>query len=197
MTGIINWAKENLALGNIAVTVALLAVGAVLLLLRPRWGRRWIVALALGYWFLSTPFGSALFIKPLVLPFHSIDDRREAASAGAIVVLGGGINAVKVRSYVISSPYDGTALRVIEGARNTVASRRVHPPGMTRRDSLDEVMIFRERKLDGERIGQLLHLGRTHDVEAQEGQALTAGAQPILKVYQLSQKVLPLLGRVL
>jgi uncharacterized SAM-binding protein YcdF (DUF218 family) len=117
VTGIIVWGKENLSLGNVAVTVALLMIGTVLLYLRPRWGRRWIVAVVLGYWIASTPFGSALLIIPLVRGFHSIEDPREAASAGAIVVLGGGIHAIKARSEALLYPWDTTSLRVLEGAR--------------------------------------------------------------------------------
>jgi uncharacterized SAM-binding protein YcdF (DUF218 family) len=117
VTGIIAWGKTNLALGNIAVTVALLTIGAVLLYVRPRWGRRWIVAVVIGYWIASTPFGSALLIIPLVRGFHSIEDPREAASAGAIVVLGGGIRAIKARSQALLYPYDSSSLRALEGAR--------------------------------------------------------------------------------
>ena len=81
MTGIIAWGKANVALGNIAVTIVLLTIGAALLYVRPRWGRRWILAVVIGYWIASTPFGSALLIMPLVRGFHSIEDPREAASA--------------------------------------------------------------------------------------------------------------------
>jgi len=114
---IIGWAKQNLALGNIAVSVILLTIGAILLFLRPRWGRRWIVAVVAGYWIASTPFGSALLVTPLVHPFHSIEDPREAASAGAVVVLGGGIRAIRARSEALSYPSDSTSLRALEAAR--------------------------------------------------------------------------------
>ena len=117
MIDIVNWAKETLQLGNIALIVVVFAMGAALLFLRPRWGRRWIVAVVIGYWIASTPFGSALLIIPLVRGFHSIEDPREAASAGAIVVLGGGIHAIKARSEALLYPWDSTTLRVLEGAR--------------------------------------------------------------------------------
>jgi uncharacterized SAM-binding protein YcdF (DUF218 family) len=117
VTGIITWGKENLAFGGIVMTIVLLAIGALLLFLRPRWGRRWIVAMVVGYWIASTPFGSALLITPLVHQFHSIEDPREAASADAVVVLGGGIRAIKVRSEALSVASDSTSLRVLEAAR--------------------------------------------------------------------------------
>ena len=117
MIDIVNWAKESLRLGDIAFILVVLAIGAALLFLRPRWGRRWIVAVVVGYWIASTPFGSALLIIPLVRGFHSIEDPREAASAGAIVVLGGGIHAIRARTQALSYPWDSTSLRVLEGAR--------------------------------------------------------------------------------
>ena len=117
MTDIVNWAKDTLRLGNIALILIVLAIGAALLFVRPRWGRRWIVAVVIGYWIASTSFGSALLINPLVRGFHSIEDPREAASAGAIVVLGGGIRAIKARSEALLYPWDSTSLRALEGAR--------------------------------------------------------------------------------
>jgi uncharacterized SAM-binding protein YcdF (DUF218 family) len=117
VTDIVNWAKETLRIGNIALIVIVLAIGAALLFLRPRWGRRWIVAAVIGYWIASTPFGSALLIAPLVHQFHSIEDPREAASAGAVVVLGGGIRAIKARTQALLYPWDSTSLRALEAAR--------------------------------------------------------------------------------
>jgi uncharacterized SAM-binding protein YcdF (DUF218 family) len=117
VTGIITFAKDNFWLGNIAVSLVLLTIGAVLLFARPRWGRRWMVAMVLVYWIASTPFGSTVLISPLVYRFHSIEDPKEAASAGAIVVLGGGIRAVKARTEALVYPWDSSSLRALEGAR--------------------------------------------------------------------------------
>ena len=117
MTEIVNWAKETLRLPNIACVVGIFAIGAVLLFLRPRWGRRWIVVGVLGYWLLSTPIGSTLLVTPLVRSVHSIEDPREAGSARAIVVLGGGIRELRVRSDALAYPEDATTLRVLEAAR--------------------------------------------------------------------------------
>lgn len=117
MIDIVNWAKESLRLGNIAFIIAILALGAVLLFVRPRWGRRWIAAVVLAYWFVSAPFGSMLLIAPLVRGFHSIEDPRQAGAAGAIVVLGGGIRDLKARSESLAYPYESTTLRLLEAAR--------------------------------------------------------------------------------
>ena len=114
---IIDWAKETLRLGSISFVLAVLAIGVVLLMVRPRWGRRWMIAVVLGYWFVSTPFGSSLFIRPLVRGFHSIEDPRQAGKVDAIVVLGGGIRDIRARSETLAYPYESTTLRVLEGAR--------------------------------------------------------------------------------
>lgn len=117
MTDLVNWAKQALAFGNIAFIVAILAIGVVFLFARARWGRRWFVAMALVYWFVSTPFGSTLLVRPLVRDFHSIEDPREAGSAGAIVVLGGGIRELNARGYALAYPDESTTLRVLEAVR--------------------------------------------------------------------------------
>ena len=117
MTAIINWAKEAFQIGDVAFLVAIFLIGALLLFARPRWGRRWILAAVLGYWWVSTPLGSMLLSAPLVRSFHALRDPVEARSAGAIVVLGGGIDQLKVGSNVLIYPSEPSALRVLEGAR--------------------------------------------------------------------------------
>jgi uncharacterized SAM-binding protein YcdF (DUF218 family) len=114
---IVNWAKETLRFGNVAFIVTVMAIGVLLLFLRPRWGRRWITAAALVFWFLSTPFGSMLLVMPLTRGFHAIQHPAEAESAGAIVVLGGGIRDLKVGAEALAYPYESTTLRLLEGAR--------------------------------------------------------------------------------
>ena len=117
MTDVVNWAKETLRIGNVEFIVIVVALGALLLFVRPRWGRRWFVAVALAYWFVSTPFGSTLLITPLTRGFHSITRSEEAASVGAIVVLGGGIRDLKVGADALAYPYESTTLRLLEAAR--------------------------------------------------------------------------------
>jgi hypothetical protein len=56
-------------------------------------GRRWIVAVALGYWFLKPPFGSRLLVAPLVRDYHD-HGCPQAESAGAVVLMGGGADEV-------------------------------------------------------------------------------------------------------
>jgi uncharacterized SAM-binding protein YcdF (DUF218 family) len=117
VTDIVNWAKETLRIGNVEFILVIVAIGALLLFVRPRWGRRWIVTAASVYWFVSTPFGSTLLVTPLTRGFHSITHSDEAASVGAIVVLGGGIRDLKVGADALAYPYESTTLRLLEAAR--------------------------------------------------------------------------------
>ena len=117
MTDIVKWAKLAIGIGSVSFFVVVLTIGVVLLFVRPRGGRRWFVGLAVAYWFVSTPFGSMLLVRPLVGGFHSIEDVREAESARAIVVLGGGTRELKVGANVLAYPYESTTLRVLEAAR--------------------------------------------------------------------------------
>ena len=117
MIDIVNWAKETLRLGNIAFIVVILAMSAVSLVLRPRWGRRWIVAVALAYWFVSTPLGSGILVGPLVRGYHPLESAAEAGSVGAIVVLGGGTEEYSAASDALMSLSRSTALRTLEAAR--------------------------------------------------------------------------------
>jgi uncharacterized SAM-binding protein YcdF (DUF218 family) len=117
VTALVNWAKDSLRVSDGSLIILIFAVGTVLLYLRPRLGRRWLTAAVLGFLFVSTPLGNRILIAPLVTGFHSIQDPAEAQSAGAIVVLGGGIRDTKAGADVFAYPVDGTTLRVLEGAR--------------------------------------------------------------------------------
>jgi uncharacterized SAM-binding protein YcdF (DUF218 family) len=117
VVSIVEWARASLRLDNISLMLVLMGGGAFLLFVRPRWGRRWIVAVVVGYWFVSTPFGSGLLVAPLVRGYGSIENPVQAGSTGAIVVLGGGIRDVKVRSESVALPHEFTVLRVLEAVR--------------------------------------------------------------------------------
>jgi len=69
----------------------LVAAGVVLLYSRWwKWGRRWLTAVAVGYWIISIPAGSALLARPIAMADH-VDTPADAHGATAIVMLGGGI----------------------------------------------------------------------------------------------------------
>jgi uncharacterized SAM-binding protein YcdF (DUF218 family) len=114
---LVNWAKGALRISQIPFLVAMLCIGSALLLVSPRWGRRWVIGLALALSFLSTPLGSDLLAGPLTRRYRPIADRREAAGADAIVLLGGGINEVSSDPVVLADPSHDTALRIVEAVR--------------------------------------------------------------------------------
>jgi uncharacterized SAM-binding protein YcdF (DUF218 family) len=117
MTAAVAFAKEFLHPSHIVFIVGLLVAGSALLLTRPTWGRRWLVTMTLAYWLLSIPVGTSLLGWPLARGFHPIADQREAEGAGAIVVLGGGIDWVTVGANTIEHLSTPSALRAIEGVR--------------------------------------------------------------------------------
>ena len=117
MTILVNWAKEFLRISSISFIVVMVLVGAALLLIRPRWGRRWVIGFAIALWFCSTPLGSELLAGSLARGFHPIEDRREADGVTAIVVIGGGTKEVNAGSVRLGYPIDETALRIVETVR--------------------------------------------------------------------------------
>ena len=117
MTAIVTWAKDVYRVGDVALLGVILLIGAILVLARPRWGRRWVLGTAIVYWWVSTPLGSMLLSAPLVRGFHALQDPAEARSAGAIVVLGGGIDELEAGSLSLAYPSEPSSLRVLEGAR--------------------------------------------------------------------------------
>jgi len=117
VTSLVDWVKGVLRLGNPQVIVGVGLVAVALLVLKPRWGRRFVAAATLGYWFLSTPFGSTLTMAPLARGFHPIESPGEAGSAAAIVLLGGGIEETRVESDLLAVLTESTALRTLEAAR--------------------------------------------------------------------------------
>jgi uncharacterized SAM-binding protein YcdF (DUF218 family) len=117
VTAIVEWAKGALRLSSAPFTAGMLAVGAVLLILRPRWGRRWMIGLAILFWVCATPIGSELLARPLARGFHRIEHQHEAAGVEAIVVLGGGSYQANAGSIRLGYPSNETASRVVEAAR--------------------------------------------------------------------------------
>ena len=98
--------------------VTLLAVGVLLLYVRraPTAGRRWLAAVVLLYWILSTPIGAMLLSAPLTAGHGRVETREQAAGATAVVVLGGGIVSYMADGMVIDDLM-ASSLRVIEGVR--------------------------------------------------------------------------------
>ena len=171
----VNWAKESLRLGNIAPILAIVAIGAALLFLRPRWGRRWIVAVGLAFWFVSTPLGSGLLVRPLTRNYHQLDSAAQAGFVEAIVVLGGGSGDVTAGSDVLTYPSNSTALRALEAARvfRLLDGRPlvVASGGRPHADqTMSEASII---------AGELMRLGVPSDRIVLEGESITTHDQAI------------------
>ena len=66
MTRLVTWAKDAYWVGDFAVFGVILLIGAILVFVRPRWGRRWLLATVAVSWWASTPLGSMLLSAPLV-----------------------------------------------------------------------------------------------------------------------------------
>lgn len=97
-------------------------VGVTLLWLTERtsrWGRRWLLALALFYTVCSTPFGAETLVWTLAKDFRGLAAPSEAQGATAIVVLGGGSISYGwgSREHTLHEPGTYTVLRVLEAAR--------------------------------------------------------------------------------
>jgi uncharacterized SAM-binding protein YcdF (DUF218 family) len=117
VTPLVTWVKDAYWVGDVAVLGVVLLIGAILLFARPRLGRRWILITVVAYWWASTPLGSMLLSAPLIGGFEALQDPGEARSAGAVVVLGGGIEQLKAGSLALAYPSEASVLRVLEGAR--------------------------------------------------------------------------------
>jgi uncharacterized SAM-binding protein YcdF (DUF218 family) len=115
---IIDFFKNTLRLTAIPFVVLLFGAGIALLYGRRTavWGRRWLTALVLTYWFLATPLGAWLTTLPMTRRYQPIQTREQAAGARAVVVLGGGILS-HVADGMALDDVGPTALRLIEGAR--------------------------------------------------------------------------------
>jgi uncharacterized SAM-binding protein YcdF (DUF218 family) len=110
--------KDNCHLTSPLPLVLALTLGLLLLYGRRTapWGRRWLVAVALGYWALSTPMGSALIAAPLTYGQRGLSSVAEARGAQAVVVLGAGIYSFRAGGLAIDD-LAGSGLRVLEGVR--------------------------------------------------------------------------------
>lgn len=110
--------KETWRLSSLSVLLTMLGIGVVLLHARrlAPWGRRWLTALWLVYWFLSTPIGSTIASAPLVRGWQPIASREQAHGARTIVVLAGG-TVSHVAGGMVLDDVAASGLRVVEGAR--------------------------------------------------------------------------------
>src|ERR1700733_14998130 len=115
----LDFLKENLRLSHLTCILALVTPGTVLLFVPPvaRWGRRWMAAVVIFYWVLSSPVGAGLLARSLIgggRPVAAGDEGRGAGAGGGV---GGGSINVRAAGRQISSVTADVGLRVIEAAR--------------------------------------------------------------------------------
>ena len=114
---IVDVVKTALQPGSITAIMLLLALGTLLLWVKPRWGRLWLTCMTLGYWLLATPAGASLLAKTVTTTFEPLASPANAKGASAVVMLGAGSNNVKAGGRQVTLVNRGSALRAIETAR--------------------------------------------------------------------------------
>ena len=117
MVTVVAFLKETLTPASITTMMALLIGGAVLLYVKPRWGRIWFTAVVLAYWVLTAPAGAALLARSVATRHAPLPDAKSADRAAAVVLLGGGSHNVKALGRQLSYVTHGGALRALEAAR--------------------------------------------------------------------------------
>ena len=118
MTAILSVLKANWRLSSPALFLLLIGAGVLLLYVKrsASWGRRWLTAVVLAYWLLTTPMGSRLVAWPLARHQTHLVSAAEAGGAQAVVMLGAGIVSHTVDGMSLDD-LDASALRVLESVR--------------------------------------------------------------------------------
>ena len=116
---VLDYLKEHLHPSSPFTILIVLSVGVACLCLRPssRWPRRYLLAVLLGYWFISTHSGATLLVAGLGHGFSAIHSREDARGAEAVVVLGGGAATYSADGQVVGVLTSPSVLRALEGAR--------------------------------------------------------------------------------
>src|SRR5919204_3706829 len=116
---ILDFVKQQCHLSSPLLLAVLLAAGAVSLWRRPSsaLARRYVLGLALGYWFVATRVGAVVLLSVLSYGVRPIATRQEAASADTVVLLSGGVYTASVGDEVGGAPTASSLLRALEAAR--------------------------------------------------------------------------------
>ena len=99
--------------------LALVGIGVLWLCLRPssKAPRRYLLAIVLGYGFLSLPLGAGLLLAGVSNGMPRVESREAAGGADAVVVLGGGTQTFSVGGLVAGELKGASRLRAMEAAR--------------------------------------------------------------------------------
>jgi uncharacterized SAM-binding protein YcdF (DUF218 family) len=130
---ILDFVKQQCHLSSPLLLAVLLAAGAVSLWRRPSsaLARRYVLGLALGYWFVATRVGAVVLLSVLSYGVRPIATRQEAASTDTVVLLSGGVYTASVGDEVGGAPTASSLLRALEAARvvKLIDARRVIASG--------------------------------------------------------------------
>jgi uncharacterized SAM-binding protein YcdF (DUF218 family) len=115
----LDFLKETLRPSTISCILALLTPGLVLLFIPrlARWGRRWLGAVVVFYWLLSTSAGAGLLARTLRGPYRPLASADEARGARVVVMLGSGSFNIRAGGRQLTSIGVEAGLRVLETAR--------------------------------------------------------------------------------
>jgi uncharacterized SAM-binding protein YcdF (DUF218 family) len=111
--------KGYLVPGSVGFLVVGVFAGVVLLYSSAlvRWGRRWLLLLALLYVALGLPVVSQWLERGTRPVYRGVQTRADAAGATAIVVLGNGIVSYVAEPFAVEGLTRRTAFNIMEGAR--------------------------------------------------------------------------------
>lgn len=118
MQSVVDLFKQSLDPAAATTIILMFAIGALLLYVRGgRWGRRWITAVAIGYWLIATPVCASLVEWPLTRGLLPIRDASDARGARTIVLLSGGTITVSRGQRSLTMLAEDSASRTLEAAR--------------------------------------------------------------------------------
>lgn len=120
MSALVNLIKSTALPGSIPFLIASVVIGAGLLWFggrAARLARRWLMAIALAYWVLSTPFGADMLVAALQGNLSSFEPQQGSPRPNAVVLLTGGVLSYIDEAGTIEALTSSSALRTLEAAR--------------------------------------------------------------------------------
>jgi uncharacterized SAM-binding protein YcdF (DUF218 family) len=115
----INFLKTALRPSSVFACLLLVLIGVLLLYSKrgPTRGRRWLIAVMIGYWIISTPLVAGLLVRGLANGYTAIEKAADLPDGSAIVVLGGGSFTFRAGDLTLDAPSTESAFRILEAAR--------------------------------------------------------------------------------
>src|SRR5439155_16824943 len=116
---LLSFIKEFLHPSSPLTLVVVLGAGVAWTFALPssRWPRRYLLAVLLFMWFISSYVGASLLVAGIGHGYGPLRTRQEARGAEAVVVLSGGASTFSAAGQVVGVVGMSSALRALEGAR--------------------------------------------------------------------------------